>query len=68
MPPARAGRWTGCGNATHASDEDAPARNVLGHAIRDDAQATEASRREIVDFFGRYLRDRTPPDNRAPDR
>lgn len=50
-------RYRPYANATHAFDEDAPARNVLGHAIRYDAQATQASRREILDFFGTYLRD-----------
>jgi hypothetical protein len=36
------------------ADQSGSGRNVLGHAIRYDAQAT---RREILDFFGTYLRD-----------
>lgn len=60
-------RYRTYAGATHAFDEDAPQRNVLGHSIRYDAQATEAARREILDFFGKYLLDQPSPEDRALD-
>jgi dienelactone hydrolase len=48
-------RYRTYAGATHGFDEEAPARTVLGHAIRYDAEATAGSRREVADFFGQYL-------------